>query len=62
MQFGLSEEQELIRRTVREFAEKEIAPRARQSRRPAAARRIVSASGCSSPSKTNRRPSRSRQA
>ncbi|HMQ30813.1 MAG TPA: acyl-CoA dehydrogenase family protein [Chloroflexaceae bacterium] len=29
MHFGLTEEQELIRRTVREFAEKEIAPRAR---------------------------------
>jgi alkylation response protein AidB-like acyl-CoA dehydrogenase len=29
MHFELSEEQELIRRTVREFAEKEIAPRAR---------------------------------
>jgi alkylation response protein AidB-like acyl-CoA dehydrogenase len=29
MHFGLSEEQELIRRAVREFAEKEIAPRAR---------------------------------
>ncbi len=29
MHFGLTEEQELIRRAVREFAEKEIAPRAR---------------------------------
>lgn len=29
MHFALTEEQELIRRTVREFAEKEIAPRAR---------------------------------
>lgn len=29
MQFDLTEEQELIRRSVREFAEKEIAPKAR---------------------------------
>ena len=30
MDFQLTEEQELTRRTVREFAEKEIAPRSRQ--------------------------------